>query len=476
MTVYGTPGPYEDAVIDTPIFEENDLEHFKGIDIMRSVRSFDPCLPCGVHMYLGKGKVLEEAALAHPGGRPRAVLLRGAMAAPQNLRAVGDQIEQLLDELQRHRGSARRTTGPRAAAAGHRALRRGAGPDRRAGRATDAGLIDAWRPTTWWPACCSCTASTRRPSTAESRRPWPRSGRFWRTHGGDVELLGIDADAGAVRLRLLGSCDGCPSSSVTLQMAVERAITAAAPEIVADRRGRADPAADRRCPVTLGDQAGVRRMPGRMADGVTDPLAVAPAHPPGAARREVRGRERCELCAEPISDDHGHLVDLQARNLLCACRGCYLLFVSEGAGGSALPGGSRPVPGFLGLRAVRRPVGSLQIPVERGLLLRELRRSGGWRRSTRGPRAPPSPNFRWTPGRRWWRPTRCWRNSNPTSRHSWSGPIAGGETECFSSRSTPATSWSADLRRLWRGFDGGREASDAIDAFFDRACRGRERR
>ena len=31
---------------------------------MRAVRSFDPCLPCGVHMYLGKGKVLEEAALA----------------------------------------------------------------------------------------------------------------------------------------------------------------------------------------------------------------------------------------------------------------------------------------------------------------------------------------------------------------------------------------------------------------------------
>jgi hydrogenase large subunit len=58
--VYGTPGPYEDAVQNTPIFEENDLENFKGIDIMRAVRSFDPCLPCGVHMYLGKGKVLKK--------------------------------------------------------------------------------------------------------------------------------------------------------------------------------------------------------------------------------------------------------------------------------------------------------------------------------------------------------------------------------------------------------------------------------
>ena len=56
---YGTPGPYEDAVQDCPIFEENGPDNFKGIDIMRSVRSFDPCLPCGVHMYLGNGKTIE---------------------------------------------------------------------------------------------------------------------------------------------------------------------------------------------------------------------------------------------------------------------------------------------------------------------------------------------------------------------------------------------------------------------------------
>jgi hydrogenase large subunit len=57
--IYGTPGPYEDAVQNTPIFEENGPDNFKGIDIMRAVRSFDPCLPCGVHMYLGPGKILE---------------------------------------------------------------------------------------------------------------------------------------------------------------------------------------------------------------------------------------------------------------------------------------------------------------------------------------------------------------------------------------------------------------------------------
>ncbi|HYV44314.1 MAG TPA: nickel-dependent hydrogenase large subunit [Myxococcaceae bacterium] len=55
----GTPGPYEDAVQGSPIFEANGPEKFKGIDIMRTVRSFDPCLPCGVHMYLGEGRELQ---------------------------------------------------------------------------------------------------------------------------------------------------------------------------------------------------------------------------------------------------------------------------------------------------------------------------------------------------------------------------------------------------------------------------------
>jgi hydrogenase large subunit len=57
---FGTPGPYEDAVQGMPLFEENGQDNFKGIDIMRTVRSFDPCLPCGVHMHLGNGKVIEQ--------------------------------------------------------------------------------------------------------------------------------------------------------------------------------------------------------------------------------------------------------------------------------------------------------------------------------------------------------------------------------------------------------------------------------
>jgi Fe-S cluster biogenesis protein NfuA len=75
------------------------------------------------------------------------------------------------------------------------------------------------------------------------------------SHGGDVELLDIDADAGAVLIRLLGSCDGCPSSAVTLQSAVERAITEAAPEIVRIEVDEPSKVSDRGAPVTLGTKA-----------------------------------------------------------------------------------------------------------------------------------------------------------------------------------------------------------------------------
>jgi Fe-S cluster biogenesis protein NfuA len=58
----------------------------------------------------------------------------------------------------------------------------------------------------------------------ESVRPYLRS------HGGDVELLGVD-DAGVVGLRLLGHCDGCAGSTATLRTAVQEAVEAAAPEV-----------------------------------------------------------------------------------------------------------------------------------------------------------------------------------------------------------------------------------------------------
>ncbi len=48
-------------------------------------------------------------------------------------------------------------------------------------------------------------------------------------HGGGVELL--DVSEGVVHLRLEGACNGCPSSALTLQSAVEDAIARAAPDV-----------------------------------------------------------------------------------------------------------------------------------------------------------------------------------------------------------------------------------------------------
>lgn len=60
----------------------------------------------------------------------------------------------------------------------------------------------------------------------------------------------------------------------------------------------------------------------------------------GLAQRSRAEREavleRCEMCAAPIAPEHRHLLDLEARELRCACRACALLFHREAAGGGHL--------------------------------------------------------------------------------------------------------------------------------------------
>ena len=150
---------------------------------------------------------------------------------PDELRAAGDRIEQLLDQL-------RASASPRAHEMAEELLR--LVTDLYGGAlARIVALISATHPDLLDElADDDLVASlmivhglhpddvSARVETALARvRP------VLETHGGDVELLDVDPAAGAVRLRLLGSCDGCPSSSVTLQQAVETAIVEAAPEI-----------------------------------------------------------------------------------------------------------------------------------------------------------------------------------------------------------------------------------------------------
>ena len=61
------------------------------------------------------------------------------------------------------------------------------------------------------------------------------------SHGGDVDLLEV-LDDGTVRLAFKGSCKSCPSSAVTLELAVEDAVRAAAPEISSIEVVTAEPA------------------------------------------------------------------------------------------------------------------------------------------------------------------------------------------------------------------------------------------
>jgi Fe-S cluster biogenesis protein NfuA/nitrite reductase/ring-hydroxylating ferredoxin subunit len=66
---------------------------------------------------------------------------------------------------------------------------------------------------------------------------------YLQSHGGDVEL--VDVEEGVVRLRLQGSCSGCPSSSMTLKLAIEDAIFKAAPDVEEVRaEGAVDPNAN----------------------------------------------------------------------------------------------------------------------------------------------------------------------------------------------------------------------------------------
>ncbi|HEX4124920.1 MAG TPA: NifU family protein [Tepidisphaeraceae bacterium] len=67
---------------------------------------------------------------------------------------------------------------------------------------------------------------------------------YLKSHGGNVELLGI-TDSGAVRLRMQGSCHGCPSSAATLKNSIEQAIYDKAPDVAAiEVEGAEEPAAD----------------------------------------------------------------------------------------------------------------------------------------------------------------------------------------------------------------------------------------
>lgn len=186
---------------------------------------------------------------------------------------------------------------------------------------------------------------------------------------------------------------------------------------------------------------------------------AAPARPEG---------ERCELCAEPIGSDHGHVVDVAARSLLCACRGCTLLFHAPGAGG----GHFRAVPDTY--RALRAPGltpaewDSLQIPVSVAFFFvnSALSRVAAFYPGPAGATESELALDTW---------------QSLVERHPDLGRIEP-DVEALLVRARPERAdpegyvvpidvcyeLVGHLRQHWRGFDGGQEARSYIEAFFER--------
>lgn len=90
----------------------------------------------------------------------------------------------------------------------------------------------------------------------------------------------------------------------------------------------------------------------------------------GSARRpEAAAAERCELCGANVPEQHRHVLELSAGEILCACRPCALLFDHDAAGGDRyrlVPERRRPVEIDIDESAWR----SLRIPVELAFFVR----------------------------------------------------------------------------------------------------------
>ena len=170
---------------------------------------------------------------------------------------------------------------------------------------------------------------------------------------------------------------------------------------------------------------------------------------------------------QPIPERHGHLVDLEARNLLCACRGCHLLFSSQGAGG----GHFRSVPdrylSFPDFRLSPAQWDSLQIPVSVAFffLNSTLGRIAAFYPGPAGATESELPLDTWADV----------VDANPRLATMQPDVEAflvrskkgQGGADCYLVPIDACYELVGHLRLLWRGFDGGTEANAKLDAFFD---------
>jgi len=175
--------------------------------------------------------------------------------------------------------------------------------------------------------------------------------------------------------------------------------------------------------------------------------------------------ERCEMCAEPITDDHPHVVDLESRALMCTCRGCYLLFTAEDAKLRY-----RAVPdrylSFPDVTLDAREYDELEIPVGLAFLFN----SSVLDRTVAFYPGPAGATESELPLEAWARVV----EANPqlvllradVEALLLRGTDRGSEFSCHLVPIDACYALVGQLRRLWRGFDGGAEAHQAMDDFF----------
>jgi hypothetical protein len=211
---------------------------------------------------------------------------------------------------------------------------------------------------------------------------------------------------------------------------------------------------------------------------MSDPLAVLQRIRESTPRAIEPAEEVCELCGERISPEHRHLVDLHARTLMCACRGCFLLFESEGAGG----GHFRSVPeryvACNDFELTPAQWDSLQIPVSVAFffLNSSLGRVAAFYPGPAGATESELPLDTWAdvveanPLLGSMQPDveafLVRAGSVPGGRSRGAEAEAGGGAECFIVPIDTCYELVGHLRRLWRGFDGGSEANRKLDDFF----------
>jgi len=78
---------------------------------------------------------------------------------------------------------------------------------------------------------CGCTEANAEKTLEEKVQDTIEAIRdSLKSHGGDVELVGIDPD-NTVKVRLQGACQGCPGAAQTMKLGIERILKEKVPQI-----------------------------------------------------------------------------------------------------------------------------------------------------------------------------------------------------------------------------------------------------